>query len=104
MSDEDNIVEFRSNADITPVKNKKYCIHQRVYIVKDDRQLRCQSCDAIVDLFDYLWDMANKRVRFKDNLASLRNKCHEVEYVLKDLERQERNARARLKRLNAKLK
>ncbi|HBM0000633.1 TPA: hypothetical protein LT059_005254 [Salmonella enterica subsp. enterica serovar Kodjovi] len=80
----------------------EYCHHPSIFVNEHDRQCRCQKCGAIIEPFDYLLDLAKKRTRMAGDVKALR---HEEKYRRENIENLiqiEKNAKARIKRLNRK--
>jgi hypothetical protein len=74
------------------------CYHMRHQAIIDTngRTLRCGECDAELDPYDYIGFLA----RDGDHLVAARSKkVRAASERLKELLRQERNAKARIKRL-----
>lgn len=80
----------------------EYCHHPSIFVNEHNRQCCCQKCGAIIELFDYLLDLAKKRTRMAGDVKALR---HEEKYRRENIEkliRIEKNAKARIRRLNKK--
>lgn len=95
MSD---VIDFMPGAEVTPKRREKFCRHRHVIAVEKTRMLECDHCGATIDPFDFIWDWANERVRFRYQNRELQLQCKETQKRLDDLKRQERNIRARIKR------
>jgi len=96
----DNIIKFTPG--MLPIKPKKHrvpCDHKHVLAVQQTRMLECQKCKAIIDPFDFLFTWAIHDQHLQRTRKAL---IVEVERIRKDLtewERQERNIKARIRRV-----
>jgi rubrerythrin len=75
----------------------------KVFVVEQERKIQCQSCDAMIDPFDFLWTWANRRFRFHQTVSELIKDRRELSEKIDELKRHEKNAKGRLKRAEAKL-
>ena len=78
--------------------NRCYHMRHQAIIDSNGRTLRCGECDAELDPYDYISHLAQDG----DHLMAARKKVRAANERLKELLRQERNAKARLKRLEQK--
>ncbi|EJS4545956.1 hypothetical protein NWX07_003536 [Salmonella enterica] len=67
-----------------------------------DRQCRCQKCGAILEPFNYLLDLAKKRTRMAGDVKVLRNEERYRRESIEKLIKIEKNAKARIRRINKK--
>jgi hypothetical protein len=83
-------------------ERKSHCYHhfQGGIVDAGARTLRCGGCGAPMDPYDYLAFLA----RDGDTLVRARKQIRELNDKLGDLQKLERNARARVKRWQAKAK
>lgn len=78
------------------------CRHRRSReLVASSRRAFCGDCGAELDLFDLLLDVVRRRERYAAGARRAREEMKEVEARLDDLKRREKNARARVRRLEA---
>jgi hypothetical protein len=67
------------------------------------RCLRCQGCEQVIDPVDWIEHLAMEWDMYVMRWRQARARTRGAEERLEEVERLERNARARLKRLNGKL-
>jgi hypothetical protein len=80
-----------------------HCGHYRSNIDTDKRTLTCRKCKAPLDPFDFLAGLANDHERYSISLQAVKDDLKRATAKLAETKRLERNARGRLKRLQAKL-
>lgn len=99
------VVGTRDSTEDAPLRRRRgrtrFCLHRRLELDEEARRVYCSDCEAEIPAFDALvkfsreferWVIARDRARAEAVRASER---------LADLKRQERNAKARLRRRNA---
>lgn len=80
------------------------CSHnQRFEVSETTRRVYCGDCDQEVDAIDVLLNLARRRERLVHAAKSAKAEARRVEARLEDLKREERNARARLARLQQRI-
>lgn len=98
------IIKFDpSKIPLTP-KHGGYCRHYQLYVVEKYRHLECRKCGAIIDPFDFLFSWACEDYHLDANRKHLKKECRRLSDGLKELKRQERNIKARIKRAGHRLK
>jgi hypothetical protein len=97
--------EARVKLADTPLRSKPsdYCGHKFADIDRNKRTLTCRKCGAYLDPFNFLNGLAHEYDLYAVPLARVQKQLDETSAKLEETKRQERNARARLKRLQAKL-
>ncbi len=80
------------------------CNCTQILVVEDSRDLQCESCGKIISPFDYLYKYAVKQQKIVWENNHLKNEIKGLSEKVKNLKREERNARARVNNLNKKLK
>lgn len=96
---------FNENSDIkemrnfveAPVKESRYCQHQKIYVDAHLRQLTCRLCGAVVDAFDWINSVTKGETKIDWELTQLRAEIKEHREGLEKLKREELNCRARIK-------
>ena len=83
-------------------KQAGYCRHIKVTIDLETRQIIC-NCGQVLDPFDHLANLAAHQDLSWSRATRLEQEIKDSASRLKDLARQERNAKSRLKRLHKKL-
>ena len=103
----DNVVELPPrdpDAEIEPpirrVRSRNACYHKKVIMDADARTLACKDCGSMVDWVDWLDTLVREWERYVYHWRDTRRKIREADARLAELLRLERNARARLGRLN----
>jgi len=87
----------------TPSNEQRYCHHSHITVVAEMRLLLCNDCQLWIEPFDYLLGWAQKDWA-AEQIAKQHRKEVEQRYKEKiKLKREERNIKARLKRLKSKL-
>ena len=101
---EENILQMRSHLiPKTPSNEQRYCHHSHITVVEEMRLLLCNDCQLWIEPFEYLLGWARKDWAAAQ-IANQHRK--EVQQLCKDkakLKREERNIKARLRRLKSKL-
>lgn len=96
----DNIINFKPKDAHLPIKKKEgYCTHKSVEVDEDERDIRCVSCNARIDPFDYIWKMAIKERNVLFIIADLEKKQKQELEKLEELEKQVRNLKSQKNRL-----
>lgn len=105
MSD-DNIIEFKPGIEITPrpIKAlKRMCQHTHVLVDEQTRSLICKKCNTTINVFDFIMQLATRRERFFQSLEYFREEKEKLTKEVEELERKERNVKARIKRAQKKI-
>lgn len=98
----DNLVKFVPGMDLKPKRRGGYfCNHGHVNIVQKCRHVECRHCGQVIDAFDFLWQFCTKEDRLNTSVKSLKQQIMALNAELGELKRDERNTRARLKRLRS---
>jgi hypothetical protein len=92
----------RSMLPFKPV-HSGHCRHRPATIDVDKRILSCDKCGANLDPFDFLAGLSHDFDLYTVPLERLKRELDATAAKLEETKRQERNAKARLKRLKAKL-
>lgn len=100
MSDEDNIVEFRTGAPSARLKNLDWqdkrarCKHKRVEIWRKEPILECTDCGAVVDAHQWIRDRCQDWAQVMSNLKF---KKQEIEAEIDELKKARRILRRKYK-------
>ncbi|EBW4414451.1 hypothetical protein C3A78_14225 [Salmonella enterica subsp. enterica serovar Poona] len=109
MSDEENkIVQLvHPDADEKQLLNvqienektyrQKTCPHYRVRISEVERSFYCSVCNTELDPFEYLLQCARDARHVVTEIETLRQRAGELRTSVANLEREEKNAKARLR-------
>lgn len=98
------IVELKSSdrdGSFSIKQTDKNCQHKYVEIDADEREVRCQNCNAIVDPFEYVLGMAyeeNSQMQYK---KWLKREVEMLEKQKQDIIKEITNLKAQKRRLNA---
>ncbi len=95
--------EARNGLLFKPV-HTGHCRHRPATIDVEKRRLTCDKCGASLDPFDFLAGLSHDFDLYTVPLARLKRELEQTAAKLEETKRKERNARARLKRLQGKLK
>lgn len=93
---------FPSDEDAYPVREHKpsrRCDHRQTRFSKASRRLICLKCGEEVDAFDVVLKLAADRERLDQQREHVIRGCRMGEARLAEILRQERNAKARMRRL-----
>lgn len=87
------------NVVITDRKNtgQKYCKHNQTQISEANRTLICRQCGSMLDPFEVILDRARNGENIVSEIKSLYAKRDELRQAVANLEREEKNAKARLR-------
>lgn len=80
--------------------NSAWCTHRRITINKDEREIRCTSCEALIDPFDWALRWVDDRGREMTDLRAMRAERADLRKSLEALKKEEKNTKSRL--VNAK--
>lgn len=87
------------NVVITERKSigQKYCKHSQTQISEANRTLTCRQCGSILDPFEVILDRARNGENIVFEIKALYAKRDELREAVANLEREEKNAKARLR-------
>jgi len=96
-----NIIQLRSTLiPEFPSREQSSCHHSNIVVVEDQRLLLCKDCQLWIDPFEYLlrwaardWAAAKRVIEYRQDLEKLITR-------IRQLKKEERNIKARLRRLN----
>lgn len=74
------------------------CRHKFLWADEKLRALQCKNCKQVIDPFDFLWRWARGEEIVISQVAELERKRKQLYAEIEELKRQERNAKARLRR------
>lgn len=94
-SDEEKLL----NVSITDRRSagQKYCKHSQTQISEVNRTLVCLQCGSMLDPFDVILDRARNGENIVFEIKRLYAKREELRESVSNLEREEKNAKARLR-------
>ena len=101
MSDEeDNIVsiDFGRQVSFERRYEPRFCRHRAKWIDQASRKVGCSNCGEELDPFNELVSISSEWATYKRAGEEYKKDCLAVQERLVDLQRQERNAKARLKK------
>jgi len=75
------------------------CTHPRIIVSEQERTIRCEACDSILDPFDFLMKVAQRERSLASGIQNLKDEMKRVAAKKQKLCRLERNQRSRLDRL-----
>lgn len=81
---------------------RPWCGHQRVTLDTETRRVHCRECGREVDAFDALHTIARDGERWLEQRDELRRQARRAADDLEELKRDERNAKARKRRRDAR--
>lgn len=84
-----------------PVVRKRYCRHLRTELEETSRRVYCADCEEELDAFDVLVTLAHEFERYESARDEAKRLAKQARKGLDELLRQERNAKARLRRLGS---
>lgn len=101
----DNVIPLHPERPPLDVQRAKPmgCYHRQVVVYEENREVRCQSCNALLDPFDVIMEYAERERRFHFASEYRKKKQRQLEERIESLKREERNTKARLKRAREKL-
>lgn len=76
---------------------QKRCLHPRTEICEVDRTFQCITCGAYIDPFEYVLMCARDARHTVNEIEELRHRREELRESVANLEREEKNAKARLR-------
>lgn len=76
---------------------QKRCPHPRTFVDESRRSFYCDVCKSELDPFDYILECANKARHVVTEIKQLRHRADELRTSVANLEREEKNAKARLR-------
>jgi hypothetical protein len=76
-----------------------YCFHRHVLVWQDRPRVDCKTCGATLDAHQVLLDYANKERSFYWKNEEAKRLLAEMNKRIEDLKREERNLKARVKRV-----
>ena len=98
---ESKVIQFdKKRLPINIRKDTSFCRHMHVVVCEKTRMLECEKCQTMLDPFDYLWQWANKDRNLSWTRDALEKDIESLSTELKEMKRDERNTRSRLKRLD----
>lgn len=79
----------------------RQCKHRRTEIDGQHRRLVCRDCGELVEAFDFLLKLTEEDGRWREARDAAKRSAGLAQQRLKDLHREEKNAKARLRRMRA---
>lgn len=76
---------------------QKHCKHGAVIVEEAERVLRCTQCGIVLDPFEHILACAYNGEMVVAEIAKLHKRRNELHEAVANLEREERNAKARLR-------
>ncbi|HEX7088757.1 MAG TPA: hypothetical protein VF192_01405 [Longimicrobiales bacterium] len=87
-------------SDLAPIRTRRkpWCDHRLTELDPDSRRVFCRSCGEEVDAWEALRAIAFHWERYEAQVAALQKEAERLGEVVRKLKREERNAKARLRR------
>lgn len=76
---------------------QKRCPHSHTVVNEPRRSFYCEVCESELDPFEYILDCAKKARNVVTEIMQLRQRAAELRTSVANLEREEKNAKARLR-------
>lgn len=83
-------------------KSIGFCKHIALTVDEDNRIVQCSRCDKVLDPFDWLLKSAEREQRIYQNAISVDNETKVRRKAIKELDRVERNYKARVRNIKKK--
>lgn len=87
--------------NVTVSDRKEYgqqvCKHRAIEVCEIDRVIRCTRCGSAVDAFEHILQVANDGEHIVTEIEQLHRRRDELRESVANLEREEKNAKARLR-------
>ena len=83
----DGVIKLKPISDLEfslKIKKEKHCNHSHIEVDEDEREIRCQKCNSVIDPFDFLLTSAYEERNHFTNIIYLKS---EVELYYKAIER-----------------
>ena len=101
-----NVVSFPAKEDdprdftnfLYEKADRPFCNHSMVSVNEKDREIRCRTCGALVEPFDWMLSVAKKETQLADNVKSLRLEEKQRRQNIEKLIQIEKNAKSRIRR------
>jgi len=77
--DKENVISL-TDRPMWYVKEKadKYCVHKLIEVDQDERQIRCRTCNAIVDPIDYIVSLATEEKNYFSHIRFLKEEIQRL--------------------------
>lgn len=87
--------------NVTVSERKEYaqqrCKHRAIEVCETDRVVRCTRCGCVIDPFEHILQMATDGEHIVTEIEQLHRRRDELRESVANLEREEKNAKARLR-------
>lgn len=87
--------------NVTVTDRKEYvqqrCKHRAIEVCETDRVIRCTRCGIVVDAFEHILQVATDGEHVVTEIEQLHRRRDELRESVANLEREEKNAKARLR-------
>lgn len=105
-----NIISFPTKQDdprdvanfLYEKADRPFCHHSLVTVGEKERVVRCRTCGAVVEPFDWMLSVAKKETQLADNVKALRQEERQRRQNIEKLIQIERNAKARIRKAGNK--
>lgn len=105
-----NVVVFPQGDDGDPAtkinflleKDGDFCLHPGFTINEHDRQVKCKKCDAVIDPFELLMQIAKRETHLANDVSMLRKEEKQRRLNIDKLIKIERNAKSRIRKAGFK--
>lgn len=84
---------------LSSAPERSYCRHDRAQLDEEARRVHCRDCGCELEAFAVLLQLARASERYIRQRDHAAREARQVQQRVQDLKRQERNAKARLRRL-----
>lgn len=99
-----DVRRHRRPDEIPVTRPGKFCRHKLACVIKEQREVRCSECDAVMDPFDQLIKICNKLDRLEHGIRVREKVMIDVDQKLADKQRELKNLKARIARAKKQLK
>ncbi len=93
------VIDFKSQARLTPKRDYFACKHGSVYVVEHSRSIECKTCGKVFDPFDFLLKHAMKQQNAMFDVSSLVSEKEKLSLEVERLKKEKRNIQAQIRRL-----
>ena len=104
MSNVRHITEAKKGLSVKKKQEVDYCNHAGTILIDEHfRILECEGCGKKIDPFEYLLKIARENDMYWDMRKRYKKEAQEVHARLQELKREEKNTKARIKRLQKQI-
>jgi len=101
MEDGTKVIRFDPDRAPIRIREAKWCKHPRIIVCEKSRSLECDACGAAIDPFDFMLRWAKGDRCLEARKRQLEDEVKRISGSLEELKREEKNLKARLRRLKS---